>query len=192
MRIRTTASTPSPALRRCHPDLTRRILLPAPTGRGRYWHPPSTRGSSLEHFSVRGRRSLQVLLHIWPLQSTIPRFPPLKSVCCKTILNSCPCRKPKRKMVLKGFWLNVQTWIQMRNEKKKIQTSAVFNCLMPKVVSRGRCNPPPFKLSKTLILAYFQLLELLVHVCIARMQRCRPALPLILASGHSWYWSVND
>lgn len=47
-----------------------------------------------------------------------PASPPLKSVCCKTILNSCPCRKPKRKMVLKGFWLNVQTWIQMRNEKR--------------------------------------------------------------------------
>lgn len=116
MRIRTTASTPSPAPRRCHPDLTRRILLPAPTGRGRFWHPPSTRGSSLEHFSVRGRRSLQVLLHIWPLQSTTPPLLPLKSVCCKTILNSCPCRKPKRKMVLKGFWLNLFSfliWIQV-------------------------------------------------------------------------------
>lgn len=64
MRIRTTASTPSPARRRCHPDLIHHILLPAPTGRGRYWHPPSTRGSSLEHFNVQGRRSHQVLLHI--------------------------------------------------------------------------------------------------------------------------------
>lgn len=48
MRIRTTESTPSPALRHCPLDLIHLILLPAPTGRGIVWPRPPTRGSSLD------------------------------------------------------------------------------------------------------------------------------------------------
>ena len=222
MRIRTTASTPSPARRRCHPVLIHHILLPAPTGRGRYWHPPSTRGSSLEHFNVQGRRSHQVLLHIrqksfkWsgrnaylmacgagrinlfhhhlfylselslavpsmnPLQSTTPLSPSQKCV----LQNDTQLMSVQETLEKNGFkrLLTGSFFISHLDPSLHIQTSAVFNYLMPKVVSWGRCNPAPFKLSKivlwtakfginlkkhskheTLILACFQHLELLVH-----------------------------
>lgn len=48
MRIRTTESIPLPALHRCLLDLIHQIILPSQTGRGRCWHRPPTRGSSLD------------------------------------------------------------------------------------------------------------------------------------------------